>query len=78
MNPDEALPHIRGLAAAGRYYITRHARQRMAERNVREAELAHALVHATGCRATSDDAWKVEGPDLDGDDLTTVSPSTMV
>lgn len=44
----------------------------MLERGVREGDLRNALVHARSCSAQPDDRWKVEGSDLDGDDLTVV------
>jgi hypothetical protein len=68
---DEALKAVRGLAAAGQVRFTRHARERMYQRNASERDVMNALVKARGCRA-SDGAWKVDGPDLDGDDLTVV------
>jgi len=55
-----ALGIIRGLARANRVAFTRHALQRMAERQ------------ATGCRAGEQERWRVTGKDLDGDELTVV------
>lgn len=39
---------------------------------MREGDLRNALVNARSCSAQKDDRWKVEGSDLDGDDLTVV------
>lgn len=72
MTADEALKHVRGYAAAGRYFVSSHARQRMHERGVREGDLRNALVNARSCAPQKDGKWKVEGSDLDGDDLTVV------
>jgi hypothetical protein len=44
----------------------------MQDRGVREGDLRNALVNARSCSAQKDDRWKVEGSDLDGDDLTVV------
>ena len=72
MTAAEALEKVRGFASAGRYVITQHARLRMAQRNVRDGDLRKALVKARSCRAQADGTWKVDGPDMDGDDLTVV------
>jgi hypothetical protein len=64
------LQTIRGLASAGRIVVSGHAWQRMAERRVRLADLRAALVGATSCRAEPSERWRVQGPDLDGDDVT--------
>ena len=44
----------------------------MRERGVREGDLRNCLVNARSCASQKDDKWKVEGSDLDGDDLTLV------
>jgi len=44
----------------------------MHERGVREGDLRNALVDARSCAPQKDGTWKVEGCDLDGDDLTVV------
>lgn len=72
MTADEALKHVRGFAAAGRYVVSQHARKRMQERGVQEMDLRNALVNARSAEAKDDGKWKVEGSDLDGDDLTVI------
>ncbi|MFZ5439516.1 MAG: DUF4258 domain-containing protein [Myxococcota bacterium] len=72
MTAAEALEKVRGLAAPGRYVVSQHARQRMRQRGVREGDLRHALENAHACSPQADDKWKVDGPDLDGDELTVV------
>jgi len=72
VTPDEALRDIRGYAATGRMRIEAHARQRMRERNVRYADLAHALSNASACALQPNGRWRVEGADPDGDDLTAI------
>jgi hypothetical protein len=44
----------------------------MGERGVRAADLRNALVNARSCAPQAGERWKVEGSDLDGDDLTVV------
>ena len=44
----------------------------MQERGVREGDLRNALVRARSCSPRKEDTWRVEGSDLDGDDLTVV------
>lgn len=72
MTAAEALRDVRGYAAAGRYVVSQHARMRMQERGVREADLRNALVNARACSPQQSGNWRVEGRDLDGDDLTVV------
>jgi hypothetical protein len=72
---NEALDEVIRMATQGRYILTSHARLRSRERGgVRERDIRHALVNATSCREDRDpnhaSDWKVEGPDMDGDDLT--------
>lgn len=42
----------------------------MKQRNVQHGDLRNALVEAKGCVAQRGSSWRVNGPDLDGDDLT--------
>jgi pentatricopeptide repeat protein len=67
-----ALADIRGYAAAGRIELTKHARERMVERNVKPRDLRSALVSASSCKDQRDGTWKATGPDLDGDALDVV------
>jgi hypothetical protein len=45
VTPAEALRDIRGYAAAGRVELTKHARERMAQRGMRMRDVMHALTH---------------------------------
>ncbi len=72
MTGAEALEAIRGLARAGRIDVVDHAAQRMRQRRVQFGDLRHALENARAAAAQPDERWKVDGPDLDGDDLTVV------
>ena len=72
MTPAEALQDIRGFAAAGRIRIEPHARQRMKERGARFSDVEHALVNAARCALQENGRWRVDGRDLDGDDITLV------
>lgn len=77
VTPAEALQLIRGYALANRYRIHPHAwdRLRGVGRNVltTEEDLLHALRNATRARFQPDnERWRVDGPDMDGDDLTVV------
>lgn len=71
MTPTEALTAVRGYAAAGRFVLSGHARQRMSERNVTFRDVRHALTNARSCSAEGE-RWRVKGPDWDGDDLVLV------
>jgi hypothetical protein len=68
----EALEQIRGLARANRFEYSRHARQRMRERNVRDRDVRAALCDAVSCSQETEIKWRVCGPDFEGDDLTMI------
>jgi hypothetical protein len=75
VTPTEALEQIRGYARANRYRIHPHAwdRLRGIGRNVytSEEDVLHALQNAKQARfQPHNERWRVEGPDMDGDDLT--------
>lgn len=72
MTADEALAVIRRAAIARRLVYTRHSEQEMAEANATREDVRNALVHALSCKASHQARWKLEGPDLDGDDLAVV------
>jgi len=72
VTPAEALADVRGYAAAGRYRLTRHARQRCEERGATFDDVGHALTNARTCSAGEPGRWRVGGPDLDADPLTLV------
>lgn len=77
MSPAEAIDAIRGFAKANRYRLTEHAWQRLrgVGRNVltTEEDVANALREAKTARFQAENGrWRVEGPDMDGDDLTLV------
>jgi hypothetical protein len=70
---DQALVLIRDLAAKGAIAYTRHALDRMDQRGAQRADVKRALSQAQSCSYQAEnDRWKVEGKDLDGDDLTVV------
>lgn len=71
MTTAEALDTIRNLASRGRVVFSRHAQQRMQQRNVSYKDAFTALVGAHGCEVNGEN-WKVTGPDVDGDPLTCV------
>lgn len=72
VSSEEALRDIRGFASAGRLRIELHARQRMRERGASFADVKHALAGAQRCRLQENGRWRVDGEDLDGDELTAV------
>jgi hypothetical protein len=45
----------------------------MSERGVTYADLRHALMHATACKAGEDGRWIVESTDVSGDPLTVIT-----
>lgn len=70
MTPAEAL---REAATAGRvrqFEVSRHALQRMKERNVTRADICTALQTATSAVQEEEARWRLDGGhDLDGDAL---------
>lgn len=67
-----ALADIRGLAAASRLRITRHAWARMTERGVQYDDVRHCLSGATSCAEAEHDRWTVQGADCVGEPLAVV------
>lgn len=72
MDAREALKLVRDAGLAGVFWVSPHARQRMAQRNVRRADIQHGLSVARSCRLQVNDRWKVPTEDLDGDELTLI------
>ena len=72
VTPAEALADVRGYAGANRIRYTSHARLRMSQRGVAFADVRHALLTATVCKAQPEGTWKVESLDRSGDELTAV------
>lgn len=72
MSPAEALKEAKLVGRLGRFGLTRHAAERMRERNVIRKDIGHALQTANA--ATQDgECWRLEGgQDLEGDPLTVV------
>lgn len=66
-----ALEHIRRLAIQGRVRFTRHARDRMEQRDVSDSDVVSALISATiATRQSESGAYRVEGgTDMAGDGL---------
>jgi hypothetical protein len=72
VTPAEALADVQGYASANRIRVEGHALQRMRERGVAVRDLRHALANATGCARADKGRWRVEGPDLAGDEVTAI------
>ena len=73
MNESEALAELVRLVINGRVAYTNHALDEMYEAGANEADVKHALLHATSARhQPSSDRWRIDGPDIDGDSLTVV------
>jgi hypothetical protein len=84
MTPVEAITLIQDHAGAHRIVITSHAAQRMQPLHdngrggmagIQYEDVRHALMNSRNCRpagAEHPERWKVDGPDLEGDDLTLV------
>lgn len=71
-SPEEALKDIKGYAGAGRVAYTRHGYDRLEERNVTEDDVLCALKKAADCTEQEDETWRVNGPDMEGDELTVI------
>lgn len=73
MTGSEALKIIRAAARFGRLVYTRHAYERMAERNAAAEDVERAIQTATTCMKQPAGTWKVSGGrDRDGDALDVV------
>ena len=72
MTEAEALEAIRGYASANRIQVIGHPIDRADERTVQYGDLRHALVNASRCKLQPNGRWRVDGKDLDGDDLTII------
>jgi hypothetical protein len=72
MNAAEALKLIQAAGRTGGFWIEGHARQRMAQRGARVADIQHGLSVARSCKLQDNGRWKVPTEDLDGDDLTLI------
>lgn len=73
MQAAEALALIRARAVARRLLYTRHATERMRQRNVLPDDVRHALMDGERCEVgQGPDKWEVYGADLDGEALKVV------
>ena len=53
--------------------LTRHAIRRMRSRGASELDVRHALASAARCTEDEEpDLWRVEGPDLDNDEMSLI------
>ncbi len=65
---------LQAIRSAGQLFLTKHARDRMAQRNVSYKDVQHALQNASHAELSDDDdgyeeKWVVRGADIDGDEL---------
>lgn len=72
MTPTRARKRIRDLARAGAWRVTEHGAERMAEREVDDADVYRVLTSAMTCRATPRGRWRLDGTDSYGDPLAAV------
>ncbi|MCX5744645.1 MAG: DUF4258 domain-containing protein [Proteobacteria bacterium] len=74
MSDATVLDEIRRLVRRGSIVLTRHARDRLAERGASVRDLVAALLGATQASWQVDRAnWRVSGGrDLDGDEMTVI------
>lgn len=71
MSPEQALRDIKGYTAAGRVKLSWHVLERMKKRNIKRDDIHHVLTTAETC-IEQEGTWKVEGTDLDDDELTVI------
>lgn len=72
MEPSDALKEARLVGGLGQFGLSRHAIERMRERNVTRRDIGKALQSATAA-ALDGERWCLTGGiDLDGDNLTVV------
>jgi subtilisin-like proprotein convertase family protein len=69
----EVLRDVRGYASAGRIRLNAHVRDRMRRRDAGYEDVRHALVNARSARQQTNGRWRIEGKDLDGDDLVIIA-----
>ncbi len=72
MTGEEALEEIQEHARWERVSVTTHARKRMRERSVRKDDIYEAIATAKSCDEQEDGTWRLEGLDMDEDELTLV------
>lgn len=72
MTPAEALQRARDPASAGGFFITLHARTRMARRGVRAADVRHGLMSASQCRLQDNGCGRFDTKDTADDELSLV------
>ena len=73
MTPAIALATIRRAAMTHQLEIRTHARQRMAQRGVRLADVEHACLSASEAVLQPNERWRLDGRDMDGDTLTVIA-----
>lgn len=57
---------------ASRYWFEAHALERMAERGARRSDVLEAIRSARTAKRQDKGRWRVDGVDLDGDDLSVI------
>lgn len=67
---EEALRIIRACGRSGAFSLSQYAHARALNAGHSQADLMHALAHATRCTPNSGDRWAVDGPSLDGNTIT--------
>jgi hypothetical protein len=69
LTADEVLRSARACGKSGAFSISAYAHARARGQGHSQADLVHALAHATCCEP-GDGRWAVEGPSLDGTTIT--------
>lgn len=73
MKPDEALRRAALAGRLGRFEVSKHAKERMEQRNVRRGDIADALVTAKHATLEMGTRFRLDGgTDRDGDPLSLV------
>lgn len=72
MTAEETLEEIQEHARWGRVSLTAHARKRMRERSVALDDVYEAIATVQFCVGQDDGTWRLEGFDMDGDELTVI------
>lgn len=82
MSPGDALGRLKAASRDGSLLQSRHARLRMAERQVGIEELASAIRNCASCRWSDEHGtWNAVGTTFDGDSLRIsfrVEPRTVI
>jgi hypothetical protein len=72
VTPAEALELVHRAGVTGQFFVSIHGRERQDQRSAQRADIRQALRTASSALLQENGRWRVEGVDLDEDDLTLI------